>query len=195
MRYTVRRETFKNIIEISGNIEAAQQQNLQAAGDGTVEQVFVKEGDRVKTGTVLVVLDDTQQQYNLASHDYQMNQDRITGALGKLELMEKQREVLLKNIEDRKIIARFDGVIGQLKIADGDYAKAQDSFGYLIDRSHMKATVEIVETDSSRLKAGQKVFLSFPAYPNLNVEGTVVSYPAVGRITTRGRQFWIRKYA
>jgi multidrug efflux pump subunit AcrA (membrane-fusion protein) len=115
-----------------------------------------------------------------------MNQERVNGASAKLALMEEQRNVLRQNIADRGLTARFDGVIGQLKLAEGDYAKAQDVFGYLIDRSYLKATVEVVETDAARLKAGQKVRLDFAAYPDLAVEGEVVSYPAVGRITSRG---------
>ncbi|AEF85233.1 efflux transporter, RND family, MFP subunit [Treponema primitia ZAS-2] len=184
--YTVQEEMFRNVIEIAGNIEAAQQQNIQAAGDGTVEAVFVKEGDKVRAGQIFFQLDDSQERYNLASHDFQMNQERISGASGRLALMDKQREVLLKKIEDRRLEARFDGVIGKLTLAQGDYAKAQDIFGYLIDRSYLKATVEVVETDAARLKAGQRVRLVFPSYPDMRVEGLVLSYPAVGRITSRG---------
>jgi multidrug efflux pump subunit AcrA (membrane-fusion protein) len=184
--FTVREELFRNVIDISGNIEAAQQQNLQAAGDGTVEAVYVKEGDRVEAGQLLFRLDDSQERFNLANHDFQMDQERINGASARLALMEKQRAVLLKNIEKRRMEAGFDGIIGKLSLTQGAYAKAQDIFGYLIDRSYLKATVEVVETDASRIKAGQKAVLSFPAYPNLRVEAAVISYPAVGRITSRG---------
>ncbi|GHU06210.1 membrane protein [Spirochaetia bacterium] len=184
--YTVQEELYRNVIEIAGNIKAAQQQNIQAAGDGTVEAVYVKEGDHVRTGQTLFQLNDSQERYNLANHDFQMNQERINGATGRIALMEKQREVLVKNIEDRSLEARFDGVIGKLTLARGDYAKAQDIFGYLIDRSYLKATVEVVETDAARLKAGQRVRLTFPSYPDLPVEAVVLSYPAVGRISTRG---------
>jgi multidrug efflux pump subunit AcrA (membrane-fusion protein) len=184
--FTVREEVYRNVIDISGNIEAAQQQNLQAAGDGTVEAVYVKEGDRVKTGQLLFRLDDSQERFNLASHDFQMDQERINGASAKLALMEKQRDVLLKNIEKRRMEAGFNGIIGKLNLTQGAYAKAQDIFGYLIDRTYLKATVEVVETDASRIKIGQKAALSFPAYPELRVEAVIVSYPAVGRITSRG---------
>jgi multidrug efflux pump subunit AcrA (membrane-fusion protein) len=184
--YTVREEVYQNVIEISGNIQAAQEQKIQAAGDGIVEKVYVREGDRVKAGQLLFRLSDSQERYNLANHEFQMNQERVNGASAKLALMEEQRKVLQQNIADRGLIARFDGVIGQLKLAEGDYAKAQDIFGYLIDRDYLKATVEVVETDAARLKAGQNVRLNFAAYPDLAVEGEVVSYPAVGRITSRG---------
>jgi multidrug efflux pump subunit AcrA (membrane-fusion protein) len=184
--FTVREELYRNVIEISGNIKAAQQQNIQAAGDGVVEAVYVREGDRVKAGQILFQLNDSQERYNLANHDFQMNQERINGASARLSLMEEQRQVFLKNIRDRRLEARFDGIIGQLNLARGDYAKAQDTFGYLIDRSYLKATVEVVETDAARLKAGQPVRLTFLAYPEMKVEGVVLSHPAVGRITSRG---------
>ncbi|MDR2103513.1 MAG: biotin/lipoyl-binding protein, partial [Treponema sp.] len=112
--YRVREESYRNVIEISGHIKAAQQQNIQAAGDGIVEAVYVKEGDRVKAGQILFQLNDSQERYNLANHDFQMNQERINGASAKLALMEEQRKVLLKNIQNRRLEARFDGVIGQL---------------------------------------------------------------------------------
>jgi multidrug efflux pump subunit AcrA (membrane-fusion protein) len=184
--YVVREEVSRNVIEISGNIKAARQQNIQAAGDGLVAEVHVQEGDWVRTGQILFQLDDSQERYNLANHEFQMNQERINGFSARLELMEEQREVFLKSIRDRRLEARFDGIIGQLALSKGDYAKAQDIFGYLIDRSYLRATVEVVETDASRLKAGQPVRLNFPAYPELWVDGLVLSYPAVGRITSRG---------
>lgn len=184
--FVVREEVYRNTIEISGNIKAAQQQNIQTAGDGTVERVYVKEGDRVKAGQILFQLNDSQERYNLASHDFQMDQERINGISARLALMEEQRQVILKQIQNRRLDARFDGIIGQLNMAAGDYVKAQDTFGYLIDRSYLRATVEVVETDAPRLKAGQKVSLTFPAYPDLAVEGVVVSFPAVGRIASRG---------
>lgn len=184
--FVVREEVYRNTIEISGNIKAAQQQNIQAAGEGTVERVYVREGDRVRSGQILFQLNDSMERYNLANHDFQMDQERINGISARLNLMEEQRQVLLRQIRDRSLTARFDGIIGQLNLAEGAYVKVQDIFGYLIDRSHLKATVEVVETDAPRLKAGQKVSLTFPAYPDLQVEGVVVSFPAVGRIASRG---------
>ena len=45
---TVKKEIEHNQIEVSGYIEAAQTQVLEAPGEGFIEQVLVKEGDRVK---------------------------------------------------------------------------------------------------------------------------------------------------
>lgn len=184
--FTVRKETFENIIEISGNISAAESQTLQAAGEGTVEKVFVKEGDFVKKGQVIIELDAVEQKYNLAKHEYSMEQTRVNGAQRELELMEHQRQVLQTKISDRMVTSYFDGIIVQLSVSEGDVVEAKDEVGIIINRDYMTANVEIVENDVSKLKIGQLVNFTFPAYEDLEVTGYVDSFPAVGRITSRG---------
>ena len=184
--YKVRQETYENVIEISGNISAANSQSLQAAGSGTVQAVYVKEGDRVKKGQVILELDATEQQYNLANLDYEIAQKKISGSKRELELLQTKRAMLVSKLDDRKIVAYFDGIVAKLSVAPGDYLDAKDSVGTLIDRTYMTASVEIVETDVAKLKAGQTVKFTFPAYENNTVTGYVVSYPAVGSITSRG---------
>jgi multidrug efflux pump subunit AcrA (membrane-fusion protein) len=68
--YVVREEMYQNVIEISGNIQAAQEQKIQAAGDGIVERVYIREGDRVKAGQMLFRLSDSQERYNLANQNF-----------------------------------------------------------------------------------------------------------------------------
>ena len=184
--FTVRKEIFENVIEISGNISAAESQTLQAAGEGTVQKVFVKEGDFVKKGQVLLELDAVEQRYNLAKHEYSMEQTRINGAKRELELMEHQRQVLKNKITDRMVTAYFDGIIVQLSVSEGDVVEAKDEVGKIINRDYMTADVEIVENDVHKLKKGQIVKFTFPAYEDLEVTGYVESFPAVGRITSRG---------
>lgn len=184
--YTVRKETYEDVIEVAGTVKAANEQVLQAQNDGSVIAVYVKEGDSVKKGDVILQLDDTTQQYNLAAKDYDIAKKQINGSAKELALMEKERTSLVQKIQDRKVVATFDGVIVQLDAAEGDYLEAKDSVGTLVDLSYLKATVEIAETDVSRISPGQKVLFSFPAYPKQTVEGYLVSYPAIGSVTSRG---------
>lgn len=184
--FTVRKETFENVIEISGNISAAESQTLQAVGEGVVQKVFVKEGDFVKKGQVILELDAEEQKYNLAKHEYSMEQTRINGAQRELELMEHQRQVLQTKVTDRMVTAYFDGIIVQLSVSEGDVVEAKDEVGIIINRDYMTADVEIVENDVHKLKKGQSVKFTFPAYEDLEVTGYVESFPAVGRITSRG---------
>ena len=119
--YRVRTETYENAIQIAGTVAAAKSQNLQALNDGDVVGVYKKEGDRVKEGDLIVQLDDSEQQYNLANLDYEISVARQNQTAGKLKLMETQRISLLRKIENRKIVATFDGVIAALDVNQGDY--------------------------------------------------------------------------
>ena len=184
--YTVRKESYENVIEISGTVEAAQEQTLQALSDGTVLGVYVKEGDRVKKGDVIIQLDDTTQVYNLEKHDYNMAATRITGSAREIKLMQTERLSLLQKVSDRKVSATFDGVIAALDVAVGDSLEAKDAVGTLVNVDYLLAQVEVAETDVSRLKVGQQVEFSFSAYKDKAVYGTVIGWPAIGEITSRG---------
>ncbi|MCR4736445.1 MAG: efflux RND transporter periplasmic adaptor subunit [Treponema sp.] len=184
--YKVKTERYENIIEISGTVAAAQEQTLQALSDGTVVGLYVKAGDKVKKGDIILLLDDTTQQYNLAKHDYDMATTRITGSARELKLMETQRLALVQKIEDRKVVATFDGIIADLDVAFGESLEAKDSVGTLVNVDYLTAEVEVAETDVSKLQVGQKVELEFSAYDEETVYGYVESWPTIGEITSRG---------
>lgn len=183
--YEVKVETYENVIEVSGTVAAAQEQTLQALSAGTVLSVYVAAGDHVKKGDVILQLDDTTEQYNLAKHDYDMATTRITGSAKELKLMETQRRSLLQKIADRKVLATFDGVIADLDVAVGDSLEAKDSVGTLVNVDYLTAEVEVSENDVSKLQVGQKVELKFSACSEA-VYGTIESWPAIGEVTSRG---------
>ena len=89
-------------------------------------------------------------------------------------------------LEDRIIKANFDGIVAYLNVAEGDYLVAKDEVGTMIDRTYLKALVEVAETDSSKIKPGQKVMFSFPAYEDHKIEGYLVSSYAIATVTSRG---------
>ncbi len=183
--FTVFTETFENTIEISGNIAAADQQKMKSATSGTIEKIYFKEGDTVKKGDIICKMSDLEQQYNIANLKYQIAQKKLNASPREIELLEMQLKVKEQELEDKKCIARFDGIIAKLTIHEGDYLEAQNEIATIINRNYLKATVEIAETDISKLKLNQKVTFTFPAYPK-KLEGYVSYFPAVGTVTSRG---------
>lgn len=184
--YSVRSELYENVIEIAGTISAAEEQTLQALSDGTVLGVYVNKGDKIKKGDLIIQLDDTEQRYNLADIDNQITTAKISGSKKELELLQTKRISILQKVENRKVVATFDGIIADLDVAVGDYMEAKDSVGTLINVDYLTADVEVAETDVIKLKAGQKVEFTFPAYPDQTIYGYVVSWPAIGEVTSRG---------
>lgn len=184
--YRVKKETYENVIEISGTVAAASEQKLQALSSGTVIGVYVKEGDKVKKGDTIIQLDATDQIYNLEKHDYETASKQISGSKRELELRETERLALVQKINDRKVTATFDGVIAALDVAVGDSLEAKDSVGTLVNTDYLTAEVEVAETDVSKLQVGQEVDFTFSAYKNETVKGYVTGWPAIGEITSRG---------
>lgn len=183
--YTVTKETYENVIEISGAIAAAQSQTLKASSAGTVTQVYVKQGDTVKKGDIIIQLDDTTERYNLAKHDYETQTVLITGSAREYQLKLNQRSSLVQKVNERKVTATFDGIVANMSVAVGDYLEAKDDIGTLVDTSYLTAQVEVAETDVSKLKVGQEVDFTFSA-SNETVKGYVVGWPAIGTVTSRG---------
>lgn len=183
--YTVNKETYENVIEISGTVSAAQQQTLNALGAGTVKKVYVKKGDTVKKGDILVQLDDSEEVYNLEKHDYNMATTKLNGSPRDLSLMETQRLALVQKIADRKVVASFDGVVVELNAVEGNSVKSGDKIGTLVNLDYLTAEVEIPETDVAKLEVGQKVILEFNA-SSTKGSGYVESWPAIGELTSRG---------
>lgn len=183
--YTVTKETYENVIEISGAIAAAQSQTLKASSAGTVTEVYVKQGDTVKKGDIIIQLDDTTERYNLAKHDYETQTVLITGSAREYQLKLNQRSSLVQKVNERKVTATFDGIVANMSVAVGDYLEAKDDIGTLVDTSYLTAQVEVAETDVSKLKVGQEVDFTFSA-SNETVKGYVVGWPAIGTVTSRG---------
>lgn len=184
--YRATRETYENVIEISGTVAAAQEQTLQALSAGTVVGVYVKAGDKVKKGDVIIQLDDSEQIFNLEKQEYNMAAKKVSGSARELKLMETERQALVQKVQDRRVVATFDGLIADLDVAVGDSLEAKDSIGTLVNVDFLTAEVEIPETDVAKLKVGQEVEFSFPAYKETKVIGHLTGWPAIGEITSRG---------
>ncbi len=184
--YTANLETYENVIEISGTVSAAQQQTLQAQSAGTVTAVYVKAGDHVKKGDIIIQLDDSEQIYNLEKQEYNMATKKLTASERELKLLETEKNSLLQKVNARKVTATFDGIIADLDVAVGDSLEAKDTVGTLVNVDYLVAEVEVTETDVSKLEVGQTVLFTFPAYSKETIKGYVTGWPAIGEKTSRG---------
>ncbi|NMA13123.1 MAG: HlyD family efflux transporter periplasmic adaptor subunit [Chloroflexi bacterium] len=79
-----------------------------------------------------------------------------------------------KNIALMKIIAPFDGVVTRVDVEVGELAAAGETLILLVDPSEMVLkTVDLSETDMSKVKVGNTVTVVFDAYPEKELTGVV----------------------
>lgn len=178
--------TFTTTIDLSGYVEPNDTQKVILRATGTVTKVYVKEGDVVKKGDVLIAIDDTTQQYNVANLKAELEQLEVTGSERDIELAKLKLQSAMNSLDYTKAYANFDGVVAEVNVSEGDYFDAGSSAMTIIDRSSLKATVEIDEIDMQYVKLGQKAILYFDSYPESSIEADVTYIPMLGRYTNQG---------
>jgi multidrug resistance efflux pump len=92
----------------------------------------------------------------------------------KIAAAEAQKTAAEKNIELLQIIAPFDGKIVSLDLTEGELAQAGKPVVVLADDSaQILKTVDLSETNMSKIQLNSRVRVVFDAYPNNELYGTV----------------------
>ena len=178
--------SYTQIIDISGYVEPYDIQETKFRSTGAVTGDFVEEGDKVHKGDLLASIDNTQQLASLQEIRDQIEEAEISGSRRELELL-RLREASAENALDyTNLYAAFDGEVASVDVSVEDYFEAGDSVITIVDRSRLKATVEIDEIDMQYVTEGQSAELVFEAAPNQTVHAYVSYIPMLGRYTDQG---------
>jgi RND family efflux transporter MFP subunit len=187
--YRVQAVTRSSAIDVTGHLEPVESEDIGFAASGKVAKVYVKEGDRVRARDLIAELDDSQQRYDLASLDFQIEKAKISGSKSELQLLELERQMKQAALEENKVWTTISGVVSTVDVREGEYVKSGETISPIarvIDLSALKATVEVDELDVPSVKVGQKVLFHVDALPELQVSGRVSSLPLEGRVTSEG---------
>jgi len=177
---------FTTTIDLSGYVEPNDIQKVILRATGTVTDVFVKEGDSVQKGDVLIAIDNTDQLYSVASLEADLERILLTGSERERQLLEMRLDSARKKLDYTKAYANFDGVVAAVNVNVGDYFDAGSTAMTIIDRSTLKATVEIDEIDMQYVELGLKAVLYFDSFPDSSIDAVVEYIPMIGRYTNQG---------
>ncbi|AEC02562.1 efflux RND transporter periplasmic adaptor subunit [Parasphaerochaeta coccoides] len=173
-------------IDLSGYVEPYDTQKVNMRATGTVTTIAVEEGDAVKEGDLLAALDDTTQQYALANINVNIEKAELQGSVRDVELLKLQKITAENNLDYTRAYANFDGVVASVDIEVGNYFEAGASAMTIIDRSRLKASVEVDEIDMQYVFIGQKAYLTFDSLPGQVIEAEVSYIPMLGRYSSQG---------
>ncbi len=169
-------------ISAPARLEGAIQRTLTAPNDGFIKQLFVRPGDHVTAGAVIVELEDT---------DLLLEKRRLTNELSQFEgsygaaLASKDRTqfaVTVARMEETKarlnlieqqlarvqIRAPFDGVLiqGDLTQSLGAPVKQGDALVVVAPSDDYRVILEIAETDIAHLRSDARGTLALAAEPS-----------------------------
>ncbi|AHC73694.1 efflux transporter, RND family, MFP subunit [Candidatus Endolissoclinum faulkneri L5] len=158
-----------------GNLYSERKINVRSPNNGFLVALPVSEGSHVKMGDVLMQLDsDMATAMLLASRAQlqfdQQNYNRLKGLVEKgygarkslqiaeAKLATSHAEVIRNErlLNERKVVAPFDGVIGQLYYSVGAFVTSGEVITKLWNDSFLYVDVRIAESDAKRIRKGMK---------------------------------------
>jgi putative peptide zinc metalloprotease protein len=170
-------------------LEPGKEAQIRAEVPGLVHQVFVRQGDQVKAGQVLALLQNSEieadaqlvtQQLALADGAVRNAQgrsdlDKAAAAVRERARLQKQLAVAQKRVEALEIRAPFDGVVKTSEVEQkaGEYLAAGDEFCQVVNRNQMKARILVRDSELEQVRLGAPVQVKVRPFPYLTYSGRV----------------------
>jgi len=175
-----------------GTVEESSAVSLSFSGTGTVERVLVSEGERVKKGQLLAVLDGSMAQnaYDVAKSTLYQAQDAYDrlkplhdkGSLTDIKFIEVEtglekakamEAIAKKSVEDNKLYAPINGVVSKRSIEEGVNVMPGLSAFKIVLIDEVYINVPVPENEIGSVKTGQQASVTVPALGNREYTGAV----------------------
>lgn len=189
----VEQTTIESTQSYPGTIEETSGSSISFSTIGTVSNILVHEGQKVRKGQLIGSLDETtlksaystaEAMLSQAKDAYnRMKQLHDNNSLPEIQWVEVQsklrqaqsaEEIARKNLSDSKLYAPFSGVVAKRSVDDGENVIPGQEVVKLVKIDNVKVSVPIPENEISRISIGDKVEIVVPALNNRTFTGTIV---------------------
>jgi RND family efflux transporter MFP subunit len=185
---------FSPGIEVISQLSSTTDVALRPEIDGRVIRILVRQGDQVKAGQPILVLDNVQETASLSASQAEAKKDRLNAErfiflneLGAVSTKDRDAYVT-KALQSRDqvkataatlgykfVTAPISGQIGDLDTVKlGDYVRKGQAISGIVDNSNLWTLMDVPATQASRVEIGQVVELRTQGDPPLNGRGKVV---------------------
>ena len=191
---TISEATFEPNIQAISVLESTTNVALRPETDGRVVQVLAKDGQQVKAGQPILVLDNVQESAALDAAKAQAGTDRLNaeryeflyqnGAASAKQrdryatqaiASRDQARTAAANLGYKFVRSPIDGVIGDLDTVKlGDYVKTGDAITGIVNNSTLWTLMQIPATQAGDVAIGQAVRVVSQGSPPVQGDGSVV---------------------
>lgn len=163
------------------NITSTKSSAFKAQSSGTVENLYVRNGDYVTIGDLIMVLKNDDLNENL--------NDAISSLNDAYEDLNNEKE----NLDFYTIVAPIDGVVTNINVSNGDYVRSESNLLTIVNNDNVEFDIEVDELDINDVTVGAEVKVTIDALEetasspligyvtNVSIEGnsmnSVTSYP------------------
>ena len=174
----VMRGPISSSVTGSGETKALKSATLTLSSGGTVQEVYVEEGQQVKEGDPLYKVDSTEAQKAVEDAQKTVND------------YQKQIDALNKSYADLTFTAPFTGkLIDAPDLKVGNTIASGEKLGKLVDDSTMKLSLYFSYAYEQEFSVGKTATISIPTTMT-NVTGTVETINKVQRISPEGSKLF-----
>ena len=176
----VKLQDFEHYIDLQGRISTENMYYVTPRGmGGQVKAIYVKQGDKVSKGKLLLKLDDAvirqqmsslRTQLNFAKDIYERQQNvwkegigtevQVLNAKNNVDSLERQMDVLNEQLLMTSVYAQASGIAEEVNIRIGEQFTGNPAAGItIINPSNLKAVVEIPENYIAKIQKGMPVVI------------------------------------
>ncbi len=181
---------FTHYIELQGKIDALNIAFVtpRNGGGGQVKAIYVKQGDMVKQGQLLLKLDDALlvQQQALAKQQLSFAQDlynrrknlwaqqigsevELVTAKNQVDQAQRQLDFVTKQIEQTNVYADINGVADNVNIRLGEFFTGNNQIR-LVNTNDLKAVAQVPENYLGKVKVGSNLKVVIPELNNKTID-------------------------
>jgi RND family efflux transporter MFP subunit len=174
---------FTHYIDLQGKITTENIYFVTPRGmGGQVRAIYVKQGDQVRKGQLIMQLDDALVQQNIkqletqisfAKNIFQRQQNLWNEGIGtevqyltaknNVENLEKQMSVVKEQLSYSRVTAEVSGIVETVNIRVGETFTGNPAAGItIVNPSALKASVDVPENYISRIRKGMPVIVDVP---------------------------------
>lgn len=186
--------TFSPGIDVVSKLESVSDVQLKPETDGRVVRILASQGQRVRKGQHILVLDNVQPSAQADASVAQSRTDRINAERyiflnNQGAVSNKDRDYYItKAIQSSDqakadkatlaysfVKAPIDGILGDLSTVKlGDFVQKGQSITGVVDNSTLWTRMDVPSTQLGRVALGQRVMLTSQGTPKVTAEGRVV---------------------
>ncbi len=176
-------QDFAHYIELQGKITTENVSYVTPRGmGGQVKSIYVKEGDIVKKGQLLMKLEDGIIQQNIKQVESQLSfakniferqenlwkegigtEVQYLSAKNNVESLDKQLDLVKEQLSTTSVYAQVSGIIEDVNIRVGETFMGSPMAGItIVNPSAMKAVVDVPENYVSKIRKGMPVVINVP---------------------------------
>ncbi|MGB4438922.1 MAG: efflux RND transporter periplasmic adaptor subunit [Sedimentibacter sp.] len=161
--YTVSKNNIDVSVEGSGSVNPADKRTIKSEEDGTVNSIYVSEGDSIERDQVLV---------SLKSDSANDNQIQINDLNLKIKQSQKTLNDLYENKNELIIYAEETGIVSNFNLKVGDKISTNQNVGNISDTDNSYIEVYFLKEKFEKINLGDEASVFMTKYFS-TVTGTV----------------------